>query len=427
MDQTKYKITFAGEVVPGQNIEQVRQKIAALFKISLAKCGQMFDGRSRTIKSGLDQQAAGKYKKAFEQAGAICHIVPINDERPSETSRSQNDDASNAQLSIKKQPLGQERKEELFTMFKEIYVKPLLSHYQFEIDEHMKSVNEMDQILQEHNHKLEEVNLDYETNKSILESSFSSADLQEAAIEDSIAVSHEMQTLLTTRQEYVNKRESQFKQLVFDLNQNVENALSYQDSLSRLVYLHLIQYRVNKYEVTPNWLSEIQDKEYTKKTIDTIRDEYLNAYQSITDDVFRDIEELENRRKDTLSLTSQWRKVHGEIEKIQGDIQKLSERLRGIWDSVLKRESDLKQLNSKLEWIQNPRKRLKYVTIAWGIGGVTFVGKLLMPNTNLGGVMTIISVCCLFIGLGVLISYFVINSRNKTASGQADTLSNFWC
>ena len=98
MDQTKYKITFAGEVVPGQNIEQVRQKIAALFKISLAKCGQMFDGRSRTIKSGLDQQAAGKYKKAFEQAGAICHIVPINDERPSETSRSQNDDASNAQL-----------------------------------------------------------------------------------------------------------------------------------------------------------------------------------------------------------------------------------------------------------------------------------------------------------------------------------------
>ncbi len=70
----QYKVVFSGEIAAGQNIETVKTQVAALYKVPVERCESMFSGRPVTIKDTLDYQTAQKYKKAFERAGAICHI-----------------------------------------------------------------------------------------------------------------------------------------------------------------------------------------------------------------------------------------------------------------------------------------------------------------------------------------------------------------
>lgn len=69
-----YRIVFSGEIAPGQDIETVKSKVAALYKIPVERCERMFSGRPVTIKKDVDYQTAQKYKTAFERTGAICKI-----------------------------------------------------------------------------------------------------------------------------------------------------------------------------------------------------------------------------------------------------------------------------------------------------------------------------------------------------------------
>ncbi len=72
--EPRYKVVFSGEIAPGQNIEQVKSKVAALYKVPVEKCEGMFTGRLVTIKDNVDYQTAQKYKNAFDRTGAICRI-----------------------------------------------------------------------------------------------------------------------------------------------------------------------------------------------------------------------------------------------------------------------------------------------------------------------------------------------------------------
>ncbi|GAK59985.1 hypothetical protein U27_06972 [Candidatus Vecturithrix granuli] len=72
----QYTVMFSGEIQPGQQIETVKNNIAALFKLPVEKCEYLFTGNPVTIKTNLDYQAALKYQKAFEQRGAVCQIKP---------------------------------------------------------------------------------------------------------------------------------------------------------------------------------------------------------------------------------------------------------------------------------------------------------------------------------------------------------------
>ena len=74
----KYKVTFSGKIVNGQNIEQVKKRVAAMYKVPVEKCNCLFTGKLATIKDNLDLQVARKYKKIFERTGAICQIIPID-------------------------------------------------------------------------------------------------------------------------------------------------------------------------------------------------------------------------------------------------------------------------------------------------------------------------------------------------------------
>ena len=75
--ELRYRVVFSGEIVPGQDIEQVKLKVAALYKVPIEKCASMFTGRLVTVKDNVDYQTAQKYKKAFENTGAICRIETI--------------------------------------------------------------------------------------------------------------------------------------------------------------------------------------------------------------------------------------------------------------------------------------------------------------------------------------------------------------
>jgi uncharacterized protein YbjQ (UPF0145 family) len=70
----RYKVVFSGEIAPGQNLQQVKTKIAALYKVPVAQCERLFSGQPVKIKENLDYQTAQKYQHAFERTGAVCRI-----------------------------------------------------------------------------------------------------------------------------------------------------------------------------------------------------------------------------------------------------------------------------------------------------------------------------------------------------------------
>ncbi len=75
--ETRYKVVFSGELAPEQDLERVKAKVAALYKVPVEKCDYMFTGRPVTIRGDLDYQSAQKYKNAFARAGAICKIQEV--------------------------------------------------------------------------------------------------------------------------------------------------------------------------------------------------------------------------------------------------------------------------------------------------------------------------------------------------------------
>jgi uncharacterized protein YbjQ (UPF0145 family) len=73
-----YKVVCTGEIAPGQDLERVKMKVAALYKVPVERCEGMFSGRAVTIKDKVDYQTAQKYKEAFERTGAICRIEEVS-------------------------------------------------------------------------------------------------------------------------------------------------------------------------------------------------------------------------------------------------------------------------------------------------------------------------------------------------------------
>lgn len=92
---SQYKVIFHGELSPGKNIDDVKQSLAALYKIPVTKLTPWFSNSPMVIKEKIDYKTASKYKQAFEQAGAICHIEEMQNSLPSlQTAKPLNDEKS---------------------------------------------------------------------------------------------------------------------------------------------------------------------------------------------------------------------------------------------------------------------------------------------------------------------------------------------
>lgn len=74
MSNENFEVIFAGQIVPGAEPEQVKSRVAAIFKTDVAKIAHLFSGNPVVIKKGIDQQMAQKYQAAMKSAGAICEV-----------------------------------------------------------------------------------------------------------------------------------------------------------------------------------------------------------------------------------------------------------------------------------------------------------------------------------------------------------------
>jgi len=75
MSEERYRLICRGEILEGEDIQKVKQNLAALFKVEVSKVEDFFTGGRDTVKTNVDYETALKYQKAFGKAGAVCRIV----------------------------------------------------------------------------------------------------------------------------------------------------------------------------------------------------------------------------------------------------------------------------------------------------------------------------------------------------------------
>lgn len=79
MEESRYNIIFRGEIVDGQNIHDVRQRLASLYKTTSQKIEtRFFKETPAFIKQNLAYAEAIKYKSLLEKTGIICSMELAN-------------------------------------------------------------------------------------------------------------------------------------------------------------------------------------------------------------------------------------------------------------------------------------------------------------------------------------------------------------
>lgn len=96
---TRYHIYFAGELLEGHALADVRAKMAKLFNANEATLEKLFSGETQAIKRNCDRTTASKYKAAIEKAGArpIIKVADGAQSAPPNTRAAATPDATPAQ------------------------------------------------------------------------------------------------------------------------------------------------------------------------------------------------------------------------------------------------------------------------------------------------------------------------------------------
>lgn len=71
------EVAFAGELMPGAEVAQVKANLARLFQADPQRIAALFSGRRIVIKSNLDAESAEKYRLTLERAGARVEVCPV--------------------------------------------------------------------------------------------------------------------------------------------------------------------------------------------------------------------------------------------------------------------------------------------------------------------------------------------------------------
>src|SRR3990167_7467895 len=70
MPPAKFKIVFNGELMPDALLDEVKDKLAQLFKSDRSKINGLFDGGPIALKRDLSEEEADKYLAALQRTGA---------------------------------------------------------------------------------------------------------------------------------------------------------------------------------------------------------------------------------------------------------------------------------------------------------------------------------------------------------------------
>lgn len=75
MAESYYHVIFKGEIAEGQRLEDVKNRLALIFKIDISKVDVFFRKVPVVVKKNISYETSVRLKKAFEKAGARVKIV----------------------------------------------------------------------------------------------------------------------------------------------------------------------------------------------------------------------------------------------------------------------------------------------------------------------------------------------------------------
>jgi len=101
MAEGDFQVVFHGELTGDLSEDEVRQKLAALFRMPEEKVAALFSGKPIVVKRNLDEATARKFEAAFRKAGAVCEIRPAGDAASA-------DPGSDRQTTAEPAPAGQQ-------------------------------------------------------------------------------------------------------------------------------------------------------------------------------------------------------------------------------------------------------------------------------------------------------------------------------
>jgi hypothetical protein len=82
--QDGYNIYFDGEILEGEELATVRQRVAALFNAREATLDKLFSGKTQLIKRHCSREEAERYEKAMHRAGARVRLVAVQESAAAE-------------------------------------------------------------------------------------------------------------------------------------------------------------------------------------------------------------------------------------------------------------------------------------------------------------------------------------------------------
>lgn len=77
MSEPRYDVFFRGDIVPGQRLQEVRDRLRQLFRIDDARLSALFSGRPMAIRRDLGVDEAERYRAALREAGALVELRPL--------------------------------------------------------------------------------------------------------------------------------------------------------------------------------------------------------------------------------------------------------------------------------------------------------------------------------------------------------------
>jgi len=72
----QFDVFFRGDIVTGQTVAEVKERLAGLFKLEAAQVEQLFSGRPTAIRRNLDEAGAKQYEQALLKIGAVAELRP---------------------------------------------------------------------------------------------------------------------------------------------------------------------------------------------------------------------------------------------------------------------------------------------------------------------------------------------------------------
>ena len=75
--ETQYNVVFEGKTAPGKDRDSVKEALIALLKTDARSIERLFSGKPISIRKNVDAATAGKFRRAFEAAGAVCSLRPV--------------------------------------------------------------------------------------------------------------------------------------------------------------------------------------------------------------------------------------------------------------------------------------------------------------------------------------------------------------